>query len=855
MPSREVERNRLELKGPEVLSPPWLAPPYECAKVVQVFGFVPHATIDVDVDGVQASQGVGFPEPQGALVNVPGALVPGQLIKVRQSDPSTGRTSDWSAPTRVHAIREDFPAGPPRPELFPLPVHGCGTRVGVGNLLVGSNVGVEANGSQVGQVSGAANPQGVNVSPAFSNGQVVRAFTELCGNVAPPSAVATAVAAPLPLPAPTIDNVYETQQQLVVRGVVNGATITLSRNGAPIANSSCWGGSITMSGITAAANDEFSATQQLCPGDPSSDPGKTTTQPCSAIPAPKVGPVQAGDITITVTNYVPGGVIDIYVNLVNHGFGSGPVIVLDATLVAGDLVHVGQSIPKGCTGSTMTEVVVACVDGPVGTNPSARNLFPVGTLEYTKGDAHGSVYYPSEDDGPNQPFRSRLSALGRVPVVFMLHGNHSAGDPSFLGYDFFQQALAQQGFVAVSVDSNKFNFNGGDFSNIEDRADLLLQNVVAVQGLDADPNSPLHSAVDFSKCGFMGHSRGGEAVIIAAEHLPVGVTLQSVLSLAPTDFARWFSVRELEPKGYAYMTILPAGDGDVDANDGAKFYDKSHPGPFSSQLYVRHACHNFFNRQWALNDGAGTGPPIMTRSDHEAILAAYGCALFRATLQMQPDQVRFLTGEALPGGVVTSNVDRSFRWDRAVIVDDHEQPNGIGQNTMAQPTSQSGGLSADEFTLAQTEFPLPLAPGQFNGSFFGRTVGVVFKPGGPNREFRSALKAVTDLRRAEVWIRVAEVSDEVAFENSTGFRLGLEDNKGNVAWVSSDGVGGVPRPYLRSDRVKSMLSTLRFRAPCFTAANAKKINLRSIVAIRINADREDRRSLAFDDLHLLIPKS
>ena len=52
MDGKEVPRDRLDLKeDPELLSPPHLAQPYQCATAVTVYGFVPHATIDVEVAG------------------------------------------------------------------------------------------------------------------------------------------------------------------------------------------------------------------------------------------------------------------------------------------------------------------------------------------------------------------------------------------------------------------------------------------------------------------------------------------------------------------------------------------------------------------------------------------------------------------------------------------------------------------------------------------------------------------------------------------------------------------------------------------------------------------------------------
>jgi hypothetical protein len=65
----EVPRNKLDLKDdPLLLSPPILTKPlYACAKVVNVTGYVPGATLDLEIDGaiaVTAFDG-GSPAPSG----------------------------------------------------------------------------------------------------------------------------------------------------------------------------------------------------------------------------------------------------------------------------------------------------------------------------------------------------------------------------------------------------------------------------------------------------------------------------------------------------------------------------------------------------------------------------------------------------------------------------------------------------------------------------------------------------------------------------------------------------------------------------------------------------------------------
>ena len=233
-----VETEGLELSDDrELLSPPWLSPVYQCAKVVTAWGFLPHADLEVEVDGATVVvEPVGFPEPVGATLELPASLVAGQVIRVRQLH--TGRTSDWSSPVTVLDHTIQYPAGPPRPGLAPTPLHRCGSRTGVDNLLGGGNVWITADGAEVGRVDGCASPmQGVNVEPSYELGQHIRAHFELCGDQSAPSVEHVTQSAPSPLPTPAFDPFFEGQQQLRLSGIANGAKVSVVRSGPPSARS------------------------------------------------------------------------------------------------------------------------------------------------------------------------------------------------------------------------------------------------------------------------------------------------------------------------------------------------------------------------------------------------------------------------------------------------------------------------------------------------------------------------------------------------------------------------------------------------------------------------------------------
>jgi hypothetical protein len=849
---KEVARERLRLKErPDLLSPPYLAQPYQCAAAVTVYGFVPHATIDVEVGGVVVvSQPVGFPQPVGATLPLPAPLVAGQVVRARQTlGPAQ---SDWSAPLTALDHTKELPAGPPRPVINPAPVYECGIRTGVGNLLAGGNVWITADGTEVGRVDGCNPRQGVNVAPPYSLDQHVRAWFELCKDPSPPSVEEITQKPPSPLPAPGFDPIAEGGEQLVINNIVNGAAVTLLRNGINQGTWGCWGGGLQVDlNPPFSVVDVFTATQKMCPGDPASPPGTGTVTLCSSLPAPHIGPVQGGDTQITITSAAPGATIKVWVNGVHVATGSAPVVSLGGTtLKLGDVIHVVQELP-GCKGQTALEVKVACVDPPITGNPAGLDLFPIGHTEYSDGGpVKGSVYYPAEDDGEDQPFNKRLTKLGRSPIVFMAHGNHSPADPSYLGYDYFQADLAKMGIIAVSVDCNALNGAGGGVQNIEDRADLIIDSIKHFQSLDADITSVFFQRIDFRRLGLMGHSRGGDAVVTIPTVISLpGVSIRGVLALAPTNFRFWSGLSTIQPSGSPFMTLLPAGDGDVIDNNGAQFYDQASPDPYKSQLYVHFTNHNFFNRQWLFDDGAG--PAVVSRADHERILTTYGCAFFRNALLGHATD-RYLSGYEKPGGVLSQHVYLSFLKRRQTTVDHHEDGNAIGTNSLGLATAQSGGLSADEFPFAQAPAGGG-APGAFNDSFFGQTTGMVARPGGPSRLFRSEIGG-KNLRRKEIWIRAAEVVAQqgVVPSGASGFQLGVEDVSGVTAFVDVDVVGGLPRPYAHPWSTKSMLNTIRFKAECFKVGH-RRLKLGNVRALLIACNRTDERALAFDDLQIVRP--
>ena len=122
----------------------------------------------------------------------------------------------------------------------------------------------------------------------------------------------------------------------------------------------------------------------------------------------------------------------------------------------------------------------------------------------------------------NFPLNGRVflpEGNGPFPITLIVHGNHSMIDYSDDGYGYLGELLASQGIIAVSVDENFINAHwSGDFRGKEmpARAWILLKHLEQWRNWNTDTNHELFQKIDMDHIMLVGHSRGGEAVSIAA---------------------------------------------------------------------------------------------------------------------------------------------------------------------------------------------------------------------------------------------------------------------------------------------------------------------------------------------------
>lgn len=246
---------------------------------------------------------------------------------------------------------------------------------------------------------------------------------------------------------------------------------------------------------------------------------------------------------------------------------------------------------------------------------------------------------------------------GPFPLVMMVHGNHMMEDYSEEGYAYLGELLANRGFIAVSVDENFLNYSA--WSGIPDndfkvRTWMILKHLEQIGTYAEQPGNPFYQKVDYSKTALLGHSRGGQAVAMAADASrwfkddPVlavtdQFTISSVIALAPTDKA--IDDQQARLKDVNYLTLQGARDGDVHDFYGDRQYIRSSytsgSTAFKSSLYIADANHSQFNTDWGLYDQslpAGlflNRAQIMDGNEQRQIAKVYVSAFLEATLHGQ----------------------------------------------------------------------------------------------------------------------------------------------------------------------------------------------------------------------------
>lgn len=221
---------------------------------------------------------------------------------------------------------------------------------------------------------------------------------------------------------------------------------------------------------------------------------------------------------------------------------------------------------------------------------------------------NGRVWYP-EGSGP-------------FPLVLVVHGNYDMGSSSDRGLAWLGELLASRGMIVTSVDQNFLNMTlmaGGLTRDTAARGWMLLEHLRLWRGWSASAGNPFHGRVDLDRIALIGHSRGGEAVAIAAAFnkmgyypddarvaFDYGFPIRAVVALSPTDGQSNPADRPVALENVDYLLLHGAHDGDVMQFAGDRQYNRvSFTGEgdrFKASVYIHRANHVQFNTVWGRAD-------------------------------------------------------------------------------------------------------------------------------------------------------------------------------------------------------------------------------------------------------------
>jgi dienelactone hydrolase len=234
---------------------------------------------------------------------------------------------------------------------------------------------------------------------------------------------------------------------------------------------------------------------------------------------------------------------------------------------------------------------------------------------------NGRVWYPA-------PVRSEAEGgAGPFPLVLIVHGQHPMEDFSDPGYAYLGELLASRGFIVVSVDENFLNLSPladliafQSLVEVDDlRGWLLLEHLSVWQDWNEDPESPFYQRVDMDQIALIGHSRGGQAVAVAAafNELPYypddgsvrfnyGFNLRSVVAFAPVDGGYLPAEQPIVLENVNYLVLHGSHDMDVFTFQGDRQYSRVHftdgRDGFKAAVYIYGANHGQFNTSWGRKD-------------------------------------------------------------------------------------------------------------------------------------------------------------------------------------------------------------------------------------------------------------
>lgn len=506
--------------------------------------------------------------------------------------------------------------------------------------------------------------------------------------------------------------------------------------------------------------------------------------------APQSVSFQAGGVpanTFTITNGTVSG-------NVGGGLGRALDVVIDfdgnGQLSLGDAIDGGTDVPG------LWVLAPTAVQGP---------YTPVEVL-YTGGSFLGQdLYYPAE-----------IATLGELPLVVISHGNGH----NYQWYDHIGFHLASYGYIVMSHQNNTVPGVVQASTTTLTNTQYFLGNLATIAG------GALLGHVDVHKIAWMGHSRGGEGVVIAYDRIfdgtytPTNFTLSDIVfvsSIAPTDFQ---GNAQTNPHAVPYHLWTGGADSDVngcaDCNLCQTFHLHERAQGQRSSISLHGAGHGAFHNSTSGGIFAA-GPCQLTRNDVNTLMKAYILPLMEWYVKGNPAGRECLWRQwedfHSPGAptspcVVVDLMHREPAANRRVV-DDFESNSDLALSSSGGAVQFDVDNAAagrlDDTTTQFTNVANEAMNGMtFSGSALDTTHGMVFEWNSVDRLIAFDLvPAFADSTGfTHVSLRACQVTRHPLTTAQLGdvdFTVRLRDALGNSASVRIGAYGGgIEEPYQRT---------------------------------------------------------
>ena len=408
-----------------------------------------------------------------------------------------------------------------------------------------------------------------------------------------------------------------------------------------------------------------------------------------------------------------------------------------------------------------------------------------------------------------------LDELPLAPLVVISHGNGH----DYRWYDYLGEHLASWGYVVMS------HYNDTMPGTVTAAYTTRLNTETFIRDLTPKGAGVLGGEVDTHAIVWIGHSRGGEGVVLAYDDLVEGDAssdeyswedIQIVSSIAPVIFE---GPDEANPHGVTYHLLAGSADGDVTGgtNSSSVQYFRIFTNHTGDGLvnYVQGATHNDFNCCGSA-DGAwvtGSGPRVGAAAAQNAAKSYY-LALLEWKLRGNTELAEFFT--RMPAGFRPLGVDMvlSNQWmpgqetpGRRVIDDFQSAPaldesSSFGSVTYTVSNAYEGDLDDAGSNLGWVDTD------PMNGMTWASSdgpeadKGLVFDFDGPaDLEFAWPVDVWDISRGGWLSFRTCQGTRHPNTEALDGFlnyAVVLVDQEGHESRIDFGAYGRVPDPYERT---------------------------------------------------------